>query len=64
MSNNAALISMTALQEDPEAATVDQNAMPGVVVASSRHVVSTTITRVGGFLPLILARGAFCRPPQ
>ena len=58
VSINAALIIMTALQEDPRAAEGDPDAMADVVMASSRHIVSTTITTVGGFLPLILAGGA------
>ena len=36
--------------------------MAEVVIASSRHIVSTTITTVGGFLPLILAGGGFWPP--
>lgn len=62
VSINAALIIMTALQQDPEAATGDADAMAGVVMDSSRHIVSTTITTVGGFLPLILAGGGFWPP--
>jgi hypothetical protein len=31
-------------------------------MASSGHIVSTTITTVGGFLPLILAGGGFWPP--
>ncbi len=62
VSINAALIIMTALQEDPEAAQGDAKAMADVVMGSSRHIVSTTITTVGGFLPLILAGGGFWPP--
>jgi hypothetical protein len=36
--------------------------MTRVVMDSSRHIVSTTITTVGGFLPLILAGGGFWPP--
>ncbi|CTQ48534.1 efflux RND transporter permease subunit [Jannaschia donghaensis] len=59
---NAALIILTALQEDEAALTGDPNAMARVVMGSSRHIVSTTITTVGGFLPLILAGGGFWPP--
>jgi len=62
VSINAALIIMTALQDSPEAAAGDPQAMTGVVMDSSRHIVSTTITTVGGFLPLILAGGGFWPP--
>ncbi|WP_308918065.1 efflux RND transporter permease subunit [Jannaschia sp. LMIT008] len=62
VSINAALIVMTALQKDADAAIGDPDAMADVVMASSRHIVSTTITTVGGFLPLILAGGGFWPP--
>ncbi len=62
VSINAALIIMTALQNQPEAAAGEPEAMVDVVMNSSRHIVSTTITTVGGFLPLILAGGGFWPP--
>ncbi len=62
VSINAALILMTALQEDARASAGDAEAIADVVMASSRHLVSTTITTVGGFLPLILAGGGFWPP--
>ncbi|MXQ06825.1 MMPL family transporter [Alphaproteobacteria bacterium GH1-50] len=62
VSINAALIIMTALQEDPGAAAGDADAMADVVMGSSRHIVSTTVTTFGGFLPLILAGGGFWPP--
>src|SRR6056297_1597645 len=62
VSINAALIIMTALQQDEAAASGDTGAMADVVMASSRHIVSTTITTVGGFVPLILAGGGFWPP--
>ncbi len=62
VSINAALIIMTALQEDEAATTGDPDAMAEVVMGSSRHIVSTTITTFGGFLPLILAGGGFWPP--
>ena len=36
--------------------------MARVVNGSSRHIISTTITTFGGFLPLILAGGGFWPP--
>uniref|UniRef100_UPI0025D009BA efflux RND transporter permease subunit n=1 Tax=Roseobacter sp. TaxID=1907202 RepID=UPI0025D009BA len=62
VSINAALIIMTALQEDHAAGRGEPMAMVAVVMASSRHIVSTTVTTVGGFLPLILAGGGFWPP--
>jgi multidrug efflux pump subunit AcrB len=62
VSINAAIIILTALQADPEAAAGDHNAMVRVVTGSSRHIISTTVTTFGGFLPLILDGGAFWPP--
>lgn len=62
VSINAALIIMTALQEDARASEGRAEAMVEVVMNSSRHIVSTTVTTVGGFLPLILAGGGFWPP--
>jgi len=62
VSINAAIIVMTGLQKDQAAAEGDREAMVDVVMGSSRHIVSTTITTFGGFLPLILAGGGFWPP--
>ncbi|MEM9723945.1 MAG: efflux RND transporter permease subunit [Pseudomonadota bacterium] len=62
VSINAAIIIMTGMQEDPDAARGDLDAIQGVVMRSTRHIVSTTLTTFGGFLPLILAGGGFWPP--
>ncbi|MEM6465622.1 MAG: efflux RND transporter permease subunit, partial [Pseudomonadota bacterium] len=62
VSINAAIIILTGLQADPQAASGDREAMTRVVTGSSRHILSTTITTFGGFLPLILDGGAFWPP--
>jgi multidrug efflux pump subunit AcrB len=62
VSINAAIIIMTGLQADPGARAGDREAMADVVMGSSRHIVSTTVTTFGGFLPLILAGGGFWPP--
>lgn len=62
VSINAAIIILSGLQEDDAAASGDKQAMVDVVMGSSRHIVSTTITTFGGFLPLILAGGGFWPP--
>lgn len=62
VSINAAIIILTALQQDKAARAGDHAAMARVVTGASRHIVSTTITTFGGFLPLILAGGAFWPP--
>ncbi|MEM8497950.1 MAG: efflux RND transporter permease subunit [Pseudomonadota bacterium] len=62
VSINAAIIIMTALQRDASAAAGSLLAIRNVVMDSSRHIVSTTVTTFGGFLPLILAGGGFWPP--
>lgn len=62
VSINAAIIILTGLQRDPLASQGDHNAMARVVTDSSRHIISTTVTTFGGFLPLILGGGAFWPP--
>ncbi|WP_425093933.1 efflux RND transporter permease subunit [Tropicimonas sp. S265A] len=62
VSINAAIIILTALQQSPQAAAGDSEAMADVVMDGSRHIVSTTLTTFGGFLPLILDGGGFWPP--
>jgi multidrug efflux pump subunit AcrB len=62
VSVNAAIIVLSALQQDPRAAAGDCAAMADVVMGSTRHILSTTLTTVGGFLPLILTGGGFWPP--
>jgi len=62
VSINAAIIILTALQLDERAMRGDVGAVCEVVLASSRHIVSTTITTFGGFLPLILEGSQFWPP--
>jgi len=60
---NAAIIISSALQADEAAAAGDPKAIADVVqFETSRHIVSTTITTFGGFLPLILSPGGFWPP--
>ncbi len=62
VSINAAIIILTGLQQDPDANAGDSDAMARVVTGSSRHIISTTVTTFGGFLPLIMEGGAFWPP--
>ena len=62
VSINAAIIILTALQQDTGASRGDTVAIRNVVLDSSRHIVSTTITTFGGFLPLILEGSQFWPP--
>ncbi|MEM7778124.1 MAG: efflux RND transporter permease subunit, partial [Pseudomonadota bacterium] len=62
VSINAAIIIMTALQNDERAVGGDRVRIAEIVVAQSRHIISTTLTTFGGFLPLILDGGGFWPP--
>ena len=62
VSINAAIIIMTALQENEGAAKGGLYAIRSVVMDSSRHIISTTVTTFGGFLPLILEGSQFWPP--
>jgi multidrug efflux pump subunit AcrB len=62
VSINAAIVLLSALKADPAAASGEGAAMRYVVTGQARHIVSTTVTTVGGFLPLILAGGGFWPP--
>jgi multidrug efflux pump subunit AcrB len=62
VSINAAIIIMTALQLDEAAMRGSLFAIRNVVMDSSRHIVSTTVTTFGGFLPLILEGSQFWPP--
>lgn len=62
VSINAAIIIITALQRDTASMHGDLDSMRAVVMDSSRHIVSTTITTFGGFLPLILEGSQFWPP--
>ncbi|MFT5163993.1 MAG: multidrug efflux pump [Alteromonadaceae bacterium] len=59
---NAAIVIVAELKIDPKAVAGDNGAIIDAVLACTRHITSTTITTVGGFLPLILAGGGFWPP--
>jgi len=62
VSINAAIIIMTALQQNKAATRGGTYAIRTVVMDSSRHIISTTVTTFGGFLPLILEGSQFWPP--
>ena len=60
---NAAIVINSALRADRAAVAGSPRAIRNIVVGeTSRHIVSTTITTFGGFLPLILSPGGFWPP--
>lgn len=59
---NAAIVIIAELKSNEKAASGDKEAIIDGVLSCTRHITSTTITTVGGFLPLILAGGGFWPP--
>lgn len=59
---NDTIVVLAALREDEQASTGDPAAVRDVVVRSTRHVLSTTLTTIAGFLPLIIGGGGFWPP--
>ncbi len=59
---NAAIVILAELKIDPRAVEGDRDAIIAGVTRCSRHITSTTITTMGGFLPLIIAGGGFWPP--
>jgi len=59
---NAAIVIIAELKSDPRAAGGDDDAIARGVQNCTRHIGSTTLTTLGGFMPLILAGGGFWPP--
>jgi multidrug efflux pump subunit AcrB len=59
---NDSIVVLAALREHPKAREGDPAAVRNVVVRSTRHVLSTTLTTIAGFLPLLLGGGGFWPP--
>lgn len=59
---NAAIVIIAELKSNNKAVLGDTEAIIKGVQSCTRHITSTTITTVGGFLPLILAGGGFWPP--
>ncbi|MGI2259539.1 efflux RND transporter permease subunit [Shewanella sp. GXUN23E] len=59
---NAAIVILAELEDTPDARLGDPDLITATVATCGRHIGSTTITTVGGFLPLILAGGGFWPP--
>ena len=59
VSINGAIVVLSAMKSE----SGDIASIEGVVLYETRHIISTTLTTMGGFLPLILAGGTFWPPP-
>ncbi len=59
---NDSIVVLAALRANPKAREADADAIIETVIYSSRHIFSTTLTTIGGFLPLIIF-GSSMWPP-
>jgi multidrug efflux pump subunit AcrB len=59
---NGAIIVLSALKANHSAVQGDKQSMADVVVDATRHIISTTVTTIGGFVPLIVDGGTFWPP--
>ena len=59
---NDSIVVLAALNSDPLARLGDTDATVAIVFRATRHVFSTTLTTVAGFIPLILGGGGFWPP--
>ncbi|WP_413205951.1 efflux RND transporter permease subunit [Rhodospirillum sp. A1_3_36] len=62
ISINDSIVVLSALRADPDAMHGDRTVAREIVVEGSRHVLSTTLTTIGGFIPLLISGGSFWRP--
>jgi len=54
---NDSIVVIAAIRENPRARAGDPGAIADAVLGCSRYVISTTLTTIGGFLPLLLLVG-------
>ncbi|MGF1480029.1 MAG: efflux RND transporter permease subunit [Cyanophyceae cyanobacterium] len=59
---NDTVIVLSALNEHPQARVGNRQAIETVVVKATRHVLTTTVTTIAGFIPLLASGGPFWRP--
>ena len=59
----AAVVVLAALVKNAKAAQGDPEAIVDAVLRSSRHLISTTLTTIGSFLPLLIFIGGQFWPP-
>ena len=62
LSINGTIVVLSALRADPASRALDLTAIENTVVDATRHIISTTLTTIGGFVPLILSGDSFWLP--
>ena len=54
---NNSIVVLAAIRANPRAEAGDANAIAEEIIGTTRHILSTTLTTIGGFLPLLLIVG-------
>ena len=60
---NDSIVVLAAIRASPAASTGDISSIVETVMGATRHLVSTTVTTIGGFLPLLVFVGGEFWPP-
>jgi multidrug efflux pump subunit AcrB len=60
---NASIVVLAAIRSNPRAASGDVHEIARETLGTTRHIVSTTLTTIGGFLPLLILSGGDFWPP-
>ena len=59
---NDSIVMLSALQANPQVRQGDRKAILNVIIHSTRHILTTTITTMAGFIPLLIDGGTFWPP--
>ena len=59
---NDSIVVLAALNADEDARAGDAGRIRDIVVEGTRHIIATTLTTIGGFLPLVVFGGLFWPP--
>ncbi len=59
---NDSIVVLSSLKNDPEAQQGNRKAIATIVLHSTRHVITTTLTTIVGFMPLMIDGGEFWPP--
>ena len=62
LSINGAIVVLSALRTAPAAVALEPGAVQATVIDATRHIISTTLTTIGGFVPLLVAGDSFWLP--
>ncbi len=59
---NDSIVVLAALRANEKARTGDKQVIVDIVLGATRHIISTTLTTIGGFMPLIIWGGVMWPP--